>query len=100
MKILVKARNFVRDDSGAVTVDWVVLTAAVVLLSIGAITVLDGSIASMVTDIDTALENAGTQVSAGGDFGSANTGAGGGVGGTIGGGGGGGTPPANPNPGP
>lgn len=79
MKILVKARNFVRDDSGAVTVDWVVLTAAVVLLSIGAITVLDGSISGMVTDIDTALSTAGDQVAAETDFSAGNDGSGGGV---------------------
>jgi Flp pilus assembly pilin Flp len=76
MKILAKARNFVRDDSGAVTVDWVVLTAAVVLLSIGAITILDGSIASMVNDIDTALSSAGDEVAADASFANANDGGG------------------------
>lgn len=29
-------KNFRKDDSGAVTVDWVVLTAAVVALAVGA----------------------------------------------------------------
>lgn len=33
MDIQIKLRNFVADDSGAVTVDWVVLTAAVVGLA-------------------------------------------------------------------
>lgn len=30
MKLLTKFKTFLHDDSGAVTVDWVVLTAAVV----------------------------------------------------------------------
>ena len=34
--------NKIKDESGAVTVDWVILTAAVVGLSIGAITMLLG----------------------------------------------------------
>jgi len=64
MNILAKARNFLNDESGAVTVDWVVLTAAVVLLSIGAITAMDGSIATMLGDIDTALATNGGTVAA------------------------------------
>lgn len=30
-------RQFIRDDRGAVTVDWVVLTASVVFIAVGAI---------------------------------------------------------------
>ena len=51
-----------KDESGAVTVDWVVLTAAVVILSIGAINLLDTSIAGLVDDIDTALGSVGTAI--------------------------------------
>ena len=37
-------KNFRRDESGAVTVDWVVLTAAVVALATGIVAVLvDGA---------------------------------------------------------
>lgn len=58
-----KIRRAVLDESGAVTVDWVVLTAAVVILAIGAITALDTGISGLVTDINTALEtNAGDTV--------------------------------------
>ena len=39
------------DDDGAVTVDWVVLTAGVVILAIGAITALDVAIKDLVDDI-------------------------------------------------
>ncbi len=49
------ARRLIEDESGAVTVDWVVLTAAVVILAIGAISVLDTGIAGLVTQIDAAL---------------------------------------------
>ena len=48
------------DESGAVTVDWVVLTAAVVILAIGAITALDGGISGMVAQINSALSTAGS----------------------------------------
>lgn len=34
-------KNFTKDESGAVTVDWVVLTAAVVALAIAAITAIN-----------------------------------------------------------
>jgi Flp pilus assembly pilin Flp len=40
-------RDLLQDDDGAVTVDWVVLTAAVVIMTIGAIAVLDASIQAM-----------------------------------------------------
>jgi len=38
-------KKFCRDENGAVTVDWVVLTAAVVALAVGIVTVLiNGSV--------------------------------------------------------
>lgn len=40
---------FTRDESGAVTVDWVVLTAAVVAFATTVAAVLNGSIAQNVT---------------------------------------------------
>jgi len=47
--------KFVRDESGAVTVDWVVLTAAVVGLGIGVIAVLEPSLNSSATAISNAV---------------------------------------------
>lgn len=44
MTLFGKLRGFVRDDRGAVTVDWVVLTAAVVILGIGAVAAIDAGI--------------------------------------------------------
>lgn len=50
-------QNFLKDEDGAVTVDWVVLTAAVVALGIGAVTVvgnsMDGLAGKIGTEIDT-----------------------------------------------
>lgn len=47
-------KNFRNDEDGAVTVDWVVLTAAVVALAAAAY----GSIESGVTTLSTATETA------------------------------------------
>ncbi len=53
--IISKFRRAAKDESGAVTVDWVVLTAAVVVLAIGAISVLDTRITALVDNISTEL---------------------------------------------
>lgn len=58
MNILAKARSYLRDDSGAVTVDWVVLTAAVVILSVGAIAAIDGGLGGLIDGIGTSLGTA------------------------------------------
>jgi Flp pilus assembly pilin Flp len=55
MSLLKAVRTAFADKRGAVTVDWVVLTAAVVVLSIGAITVLNTGISSMISGINTEL---------------------------------------------
>jgi Flp pilus assembly pilin Flp len=48
-------KNFRKDESGAVTVDWVVLTAAIVGLGIAAVTPvsngIDTAATSLVTDL-------------------------------------------------
>lgn len=54
--------QFRKDDSGAVTVDWTVLTAAVVGLSIASVTVVSGGIENLSNDIRNALE--GVEMSA------------------------------------
>ena len=50
-------KTFARDEDGAVTVDWVVLTAAVVGLGIAAIATVRDGVDSLAGDIDTSLEN-------------------------------------------
>lgn len=46
-------KNFRKDDSGAVTVDWVVLTAAVAALAGAAYTAIDGASDTVTADTAT-----------------------------------------------
>ena len=48
-------KNFRRDEDGAVTVDWVVLTAALVALGILVLGTVSGDIGDLATRIDTAV---------------------------------------------
>ncbi len=48
--------QFLSDDSGAVTVDWVVLTAALVGLGLAVISVVSGGLEDLSGDIDTQLQ--------------------------------------------
>ena len=52
-------KTFAKDEDGAVTVDWVVLTAAVVGLGIAAVATIQGGIDSVASDIDSSLSGAG-----------------------------------------
>ena len=55
-------KNFRKDEDGAVTVDWVVLTAAIVGLGIAAVTTvsngIDAAATDLVTDLGTASDSA------------------------------------------
>lgn len=55
MKLFTK---FANDESGAVTVDWVVLTAAIVGIAIAVITLISGGIQDASNGINSELENA------------------------------------------
>lgn len=48
---------FLHDDEGAVTVDWVVLTAAVVALAVAAFAMIDGGVASLTAKIQALLQS-------------------------------------------
>ncbi len=48
-------KNFKNDESGAVTVDWVVLTAALVLVGGTVITAVSGGMENLAGDIQTQL---------------------------------------------
>lgn len=48
--------NFKKDESGAVTVDWVVLTAAVVGLAVAAYSSIQTGASSLTADTATYLE--------------------------------------------
>ncbi|NOX72627.1 MAG: pilus assembly protein [Alphaproteobacteria bacterium] len=49
------AKNFLNDESGAVTVDWVVLTAAIVGLGIAVLAAVSNGMDNLSSDIDTQL---------------------------------------------
>ncbi|RMA41974.1 hypothetical protein [Rhodophyticola porphyridii] len=48
-------RQFFRDESGAITVDWVVLSAAAVSMAVAATDVLEGSIGELASDLEAQL---------------------------------------------
>ena len=50
-------KNFAADESGAVTVDWVVLTAAIVGLGLAVMSVISGSTEELTGKIGTAMHN-------------------------------------------
>jgi len=55
MKLFNLTQNFRNEESGAVTVDWVVLTAAIVGLGIAVYGVVSGGIADLSQDVDNQL---------------------------------------------
>lgn len=52
--------KFINNESGAVTVDWVVLTAAIVGIAIAVIALISSGIKDASTDINSELQSAGT----------------------------------------
>ena len=56
MKFLKLSNHFKKDEDGAVTVDWVVLTAAIVGLGMVVMKTVGGGITSMGTTISTDLK--------------------------------------------
>ena len=55
MKLFKLAKNFTNDESGAVTVDWVVLTAAIVGLGIAVLTSVSGGTTDLADSISSEL---------------------------------------------
>ncbi|MEM6726878.1 MAG: hypothetical protein AAF618_00135 [Pseudomonadota bacterium] len=54
--------KFRRDEDGAVTVDWVVLTAAIVGLGIAVLTTVSGSVDTLADSIDTEMSTLSVEV--------------------------------------
>lgn len=52
-------KTFIHSDSGAVTVDWVVLTAALVGLGLATTAVVSGGVSALSNDMDDQLVNQG-----------------------------------------
>jgi Flp pilus assembly pilin Flp len=57
MKFSTLLKTFRSDESGAVTVDWVVLTAAIVGLGIVVMTTVGGGIDTLADNIKTSVED-------------------------------------------
>lgn len=57
MKLFKFAKNFTRDEDGAVTVDWVVLTAAIVGLGLAVLSSVSGGTTSLANKISSNLAN-------------------------------------------
>ena len=58
MKLFDLIKTFKNDESGAVTVDWVVLTAALVGLGLAVIVAITPGLEQAAGDINTSLQNA------------------------------------------
>ena len=56
MKLFKLAKTFCRDEDGAVTVDWVVLTAAIVGLGIAVLTSVSGGTTGLAEKISAELD--------------------------------------------
>ncbi|TDX29296.1 Flp family type IVb pilin [Rhodovulum visakhapatnamense] len=61
MKLFKLFKTFAKDESGAVTVDWVVLTAAIVGLGIAVLTAVRGGVNDLGGDIASSLSGAQVQ---------------------------------------
>ncbi|MFG6535364.1 Flp family type IVb pilin [Sulfitobacter sp. 1A16787] len=64
MKFSLNIKRFSRDEDGAVTVDWVVLTAAIVGLAVVAFSTIKTNTEALVTGIETDLSEAATEYQA------------------------------------
>jgi len=56
MKLFDMIKNFKSDESGAVTVDWVVLTAAIVGLGVAVLAAVGSSTENLATAIGTQID--------------------------------------------
>jgi hypothetical protein len=56
MKLFDRIKNFGKDEDGAVTVDWVVLTAALVGLGIAVLAAVETGLADLSGDISSELQ--------------------------------------------
>lgn len=62
---MTKFSAFLKDEAGAVTVDWVVLTAAIVGLGLLVFTFIRPAVSNLASGIATELGEAGTCMSSG-----------------------------------
>lgn len=65
MKLFSLLKKFRADESGAVTVDWVVLTAAIVGLGVVVINTVGGGITDVATDMAAEIRNTTSEYTTG-----------------------------------
>lgn len=59
---MLKLNDFMQDDTGAVTLDWVALTAGIVLLGAAIVPVLDDEVFGVLVGSEAALPTATTSI--------------------------------------
>ncbi|MDH3666090.1 MAG: hypothetical protein OEN23_04085 [Paracoccaceae bacterium] len=58
--------NFIADDAGAITIDWVALTAGILLLGIMVVyAIFNNGVSTLVSSVNSTLESAGAGVNIG-----------------------------------
>ncbi len=63
---MTKFTKFLSDDAGAVTIDWVALTAGILLLGIMVVyAIFNNGVSSLVSNVKSTLEGVSTNVSIG-----------------------------------
>ncbi len=63
---MIKLTKFLSDDAGAVTIDWVALTAGILLLGIMVVyAIFNNGVSSLVSNVNSTLEGVSTSVSIG-----------------------------------
>ena len=63
---MTKFTKFLADDAGAVTIDWVALTAGILLLGIMVVyAIFNNGVSSLVSSVNSTLKNAGSGVNIG-----------------------------------
>ena len=63
---MTKFTHFLRDESGAVTIDWVALTAGILLLGITLVyAIFNNGVSDLAGNINSNLANSGTSVDTG-----------------------------------
>ena len=63
---MTKFTNFLRDDTGAVTIDWVALTAGILLLGIMVVyAIFNNGVASLVSNVNSTLSGITTDITTG-----------------------------------
>ena len=63
---MTKFTKFLSDDAGAVTIDWVALTAGILLLGIMVVyAIFNNGVSTLVSNVNSTLEGVSTNVSIG-----------------------------------